>query len=147
MPIDQLMLLFSNTSVVGDTNSDIIDLATTRQFGLGATPLYLDGVCTVTFDDSGNNSTAVIQCQSSPYEAFNSSITNTTLITIATNTASGTRIGPVQIPPLAADKRYFRVSTVTSGGNFSNGSITLFVTPNPGIYSAQPVGWTGPSLS
>ncbi len=147
MPIDQLMLLFSNTSVVSDTNSDIIPLSATRQFGNGAVPLYIDGVCTVTFDDSGNNSSAVVQCQSSPYEAFNSSITNTTMFTIATNTTSGTRLGPVQIPPLAADKAYFRVSTVTAGGNFSNGSITLFVTPNPGIYSAQPVGWTGPSTS
>lgn len=146
MAIDQLMLLFSNTAITGDTNSDIMDLGTTRQFGNGPVPLYLDVRCTVAFTDTGNNSTAVIQCQSSPYEAFNSSITNTTCATIPTNMAVGDRL-LFQIPPLAADKRYFRVATVTSGGNFSTGSLTAWVTPNPEVYSAQPVGWTGPSLS
>jgi hypothetical protein len=146
MAIDQLMLLFSNTSVVGDTNSDIIPLATTRQFGNGAQPLYIDMRVTVAFTDSGNNSTAVIQCQSSPYEAFNSSITNTTCATIATNAAVGDRL-LFQIPPLAADKAFFRLSTVTAGGNFTTGSVTAWVTPNPEVWSAQPVGWTGPSLS
>ena len=146
MAIDQLMLLYSNTSVVSDINSDIMDLGTTRQFGNGPVPLYVDLRVTVAFTDSGNNSTSVVQCQSSPYEAFNSSITNTTMCTIATNAAVGDRI-LFQIPPLAADKRYFRLATVTAGGNFTTGSVTAWVTPNPEVYSAQPVGWTGPSLS
>jgi hypothetical protein len=141
------MKFYSNTAITGDTNSDIMPLSATRQFGCGARPLYIDGVCTVTFDDSSNNSSAVVVCQSSPYEAFNSSITNTTLMTIATNTTAGTRIGPVALPLLGADKAYLRLTTTVSGGNFSNGSITMWLTPDPQGWTAQPVGWTGPNLS
>lgn len=147
MAIDQLMLFYSNTAITGDTNSDIIPLATTRQFGTGARPLYIDGRCIATFSDSDNNSTAVVVCQSSPYEAFNSSITNTTLMTIANNTVAGTRIGPIALPALGADKAFLRLTTVVSGGNFSTGTVTMWLTPDPEIWTAQPVGWTGPNLT
>ena len=146
-PIDQYMLFFSNTAVTANTNSDIIPLATTRQFGTGARPLYVDGICTVTFDDSGNNSTSTITVQSSPYEAFNSSITNTNCWVIATNTTSGTRVGPFVLPPLGADKAFLRLVTQNTNGDFGNGSITMWLTPDPYLYTAQPVGWTGPNLS
>lgn len=147
MSIDQLMLFYSNTAVLSDINSDIIPLTAARQFGNGARPLYIDGRVTVAFTDSGNNSTSVVQVQSSPYEAFNSSINNTTLVTIPTNAAVGDRIGPVALPPLSANAAYLRLSTVTAGGNFTTGSITMWLTPDPEIYTAQPVGWTGPSTS
>jgi hypothetical protein len=147
MATDILMTFFSNTAVTANTNSDIMPMGATRQFGIGARPLYVDGICTVTFADSGDNSSATLTVQSSPYEAFNSSITNTNCWTIATNTASGTRVGPFVLPPLGADKAFLRVVTQNAGGDFSAGSISLWLTPDPYLYSPQPVGWTGPNLS
>ncbi len=145
-PIDQLMLFYSNTSITGAINSDIIPLTTTRQFGTGARPLYIDGITTVVIANVGTDVTT-LTVQSSPYEAFNSSITNTVVGTIATNTAVNTRIGPFQLPPLSADKAFLRLATSVTGGNSMTGSITMFLTPDPYIWTAQPVGWTGPSTS
>jgi hypothetical protein len=147
MAIDQLMLLYSNTAITGAVNSDIIPLSAARQFGTGARPLYIDGRVTVAFTDTGDNSSAVLIVQSSPYEAFNSAITNTTVLDIATNAAVGARLGPIALPALGANCAFLRLTTSVAGGNFTAGSITAWLTPDPELYTAQPVGWTGPSTS
>ncbi len=146
MAIDQLGLFYSNAALTGATNSDIVPLTTTRQFGTGARPLYIDGRVTVIMANTGTDTTT-ITVQSSPYEAFNSSITNTVIATIASNAAVGTRIGPVVLPALAADKAFLRLASSVTGGNAVTGSVTMWLTPDPEIYTAQPVGWTGPNLS
>jgi len=149
MAIDQLMLFYSANSVVVATNSDIIPLSATRQFGTGARPLYIDGRVTTTFSDSGSNSTGTITLQTCPYEAFNSSITNTVVGTIATNAAVGSRPTgwPIALPSLGANQAFLRLTTANAGGDFSTGAMTAWLTPDPEIWTAQPVGWTGPSTS
>jgi hypothetical protein len=101
---------------------------------------------TVVIANVGTDTTTVT-VQSSPYEAFNSSITNTVVWTIPVNSAVGYRVGPVMLPPLSADKAFLRLATSVTGGNAVTGSLTMWLTPDPEIWSAQPVGWTGPSTS
>lgn len=146
MSIDQLMLFYSNAAITGATNSDIMPLGAARQFGTGARPLYIDGITTVVFVNTGTDTTTVT-VQSSPYVGFNSSITNTAVWTIPVNTAVNTRVGPIVLPPLGADKAFLRLATSVTGGNSVTGSLTMWLTPDPSLWTAQPVGWTGPSTS
>jgi hypothetical protein len=149
MAIDQDLLFCSNTAVTGNQiNGNVIDTvdADTR-FGSGARPLVIDGRVTVTFTDSGDNSSAILYLHTSPYEAINSVTTNTAIGTIATNAAAGTRIGPFTLPPGLATERYWGVYSVVTNGNFSAGNITMWITPDVDDSRAFGVGWTGPTTS
>ena len=151
MAID-LDMRFSNAqAITGSAISDnVIDLKVAgRNFGTGPRPLYLDGRVTTAFTDTGNNSTADIIVQSSPYVALNSSLTNTTVGQIATNAAVGDRPAgwPIALPSLQGDKQYLGLYYSVSGGNFSTGAFTCWLTPDPDLWDAKAVGYTGPSTT
>jgi hypothetical protein len=149
MAIDQDLLFASNVAITGDALvGDVVDLVTKYvRPGVGPRPLYIDGRVSAAFTDTGNNSTATLYLQTSPYAAINSVTTNTAIGTIATNAAIGDRIGPFTIPPLTTTDRYMGIYAVTAGGNFSTGSVTIWATPDIDARVDFPVGWTGPSTS
>lgn len=147
MAIDQNAIYCSGLAITGDTNSNnVIDHAANTYHGIGPRPLYIPIVVTEAFTDSGDNSTADVVFQSSQYEAFNSSITNTVIAKIGTNTATGLMAVPI-MPPLGQDQRYSRLTTVVSGGNFSAGKISAWVTPDPDLVKNKPLGFTGPTTA
>ncbi len=151
MAIDQHMLLCNAQAVTNAAISgNVIDLgAAGRLFGVGVRPLYIDGRVTTTFADTGNNSTLDIIVQSSPYAGLNSSITNTTVGYVATNAAAGDRpVGfPIPLPAGNADKQYLGLYLNPVGGDFSAGAVTIWLTPDPDLWDAKPVGYTGPTTS
>jgi hypothetical protein len=149
MAIDQDLLLASNTAVVGNALvGNVIDFVSAKVCpGVGPRPLYLDGRVTATFTDAGDNSSATLYLQTSPYEAINSVTTNTAVGVIATNAAIGDRIGPFALPPLTTTERYGSLYSVVAGGNFTTGSVTVWLTPDIDARRDFPVGYTGPSTS
>lgn len=147
MPIDQNEIYCSGLAITGDTNSNnVIDHSANTYHGVGPRPLYIPLLVTEAFTDTGDNSTADIVFQSSQYEAFNSSITNTVIGKIATNQATG-YIGFPIMPPLGQDQRYSRLTTVVSGGNFSTGKISAWVVADLDVWKAKALGYTGPTTS
>ncbi len=147
MPIDQNEIYCSGLAITGDTNSNnVIDHGANTYHGTGPRPLYIPIVVTEAFTDTGDNSTADIVFQSSQYEAFNSSITNTVIAKIATNQATGLLAQPI-MPVLGQDQRYSRLTTTVSGGNFSAGKISAWLTPDPDAWKPKPLGYTGPTTS
>lgn len=150
MPIDQSMLFSSAQAVTNAAiSANVIDLGAARHFGVGPRPLYLDARVTTQFADTGNNSTLDIIVQSSPYVGINSSITNTTVGYVATNAAVGDRpVGfPVALPAGNADKQYLALYYSPVGGDFSAGAITAWITADPDLWDAKPVGYTGPTTA
>lgn len=147
MAIDQNGIYCTALAITGDTNSNnVIDHGANTYHGIGPRPLYIPILVTEAFTDAGDNSTADVVFQSSRYEAFNSSITNTVIAKIGTNTATGLMACPI-MPPLGQDQQYSRLTTVVSGGNFSTGKITAWLTPDPDLVKNKPLGYTGPSTS
>ena len=148
MPIDQLDY-FSDAQAITAAAicSNVIDLAAnTTRHGVGPRPLYIVVQTTTVFSDSGNNSSATVIYQTSPYVGINSSITNTTIGTIATNSAVGDRFVAL-LPPIPGDNRYAALYYDVAGGSFSTGAVTAWVTPDPDLQSFKAAGWTGPSQS
>lgn len=147
MPIDQQDIYCTDLAITGDTNSNnVIDHGGNTYHGIGPKPLYIPIMVTEAFTDSGNNSTAEIIFSSSQYVGINSSITNTTIGKIPTNAAVGMLACPI-IPPLGQAAQYSQLSFVVSGGNFTTGKVTAYVTPDPDLVVNKPVGWVGPTTS
>jgi len=148
MAIDQDLLLCSAQAITGSAVSDnVIDTsAAASRPGTGPRPLYVDLRVTEAFTDSGNNSTADVIIQSSPYAALNSSLTNTTIGQIATNAAVGDRV-IAMIPPSAVDKQYYGLYFSVAGGNFTTGKVTAWVTPDQDLRRDFTLGYTGPTTS
>lgn len=147
MPIDQQDIYCTDLAITGDTNSNnVIDHGGNTYHGIGPRQLYIPIHVTEVFADSGDNSTALVVFQSSQYVGFNSSITNTVIARIDTNSAVGLLACPI-MPPLGQDQQYSRLTTTVSGGNFTTGKITAYVTPDPDLVKNKAVGWTGPATS
>lgn len=147
MPIDQQDLYCTDLPITGDTNSNnVVDHGANTYHGIGPSPLYIPIHVTEAFTDTDSNSTANIVFQSSQYVGFNSSVTNTVIAAIPTNAAVGLLACPI-MPPLGQDQQYSRLTTVVSGGNFTAGKITAYVTPDPDLVKNKAKGWTGPSTS
>ncbi len=148
MPIDQLDVFCSTQAITANAISDnVIDIGSAyARHGVGPRPLYIVVQTTTLFADTGNNSTGSVLYQTSPYVGINSSITNTTIGTIATNSAVGDRIVAL-LPPVPGDNRYAALYFVMSGGDFSAGAVTAWVTPDPDLWAAKPAGWTGPTTA
>ena len=147
MPIDQQDLFCTALAITGDTNaSNIIDYgsASTRQ-GTGPRPLYVQVHVTEAFTDSGNNSTAEVRLVCAPDVALTNTFTNTTLATIPTNAAIG-KMAPVLLPGAGLNCQYASLVFVVSGGNFTTGKVTAYVTADPDDWSAKSKAWTGPTF-
>lgn len=147
MPIDQQDIYCDALAITGDTNSNnVVDHGGNTFHGIGNRAAYIPIYVTEQFADSGNDSTALVVFQSSQYVAFNSSITNTVIARIDTNSPVGLLAVPA-MPPLGQDQQYSRLTTTVSGGNFSAGKITAFVTFDPDLVKNKAAGWTGPTTS
>ena len=149
MAIDQNAIYADALAITGDTNSNnVIDHGANTYHGIGPRPLFIPILVTEAFTDTGNNSTALVVFQSSQYEAFNSSITNTVIAKIATNTATGLMAVPC-MPPLGQDQRYSRLlfQIDSAAGNFSTGKVTAWVTPDPDLVKNKALGYTGPTTA
>jgi hypothetical protein len=150
MPIDQQGIYSNAQAITANAISDnVIDHGSNyADPGVGPRALYVEGIVTTTFSDSGNNSTGSVIFQQSPYVGINSSITNTTIGTIATNAAANTRLGPWLLPPIkGTTNRYSALYYSMAGGDFSAGAVSLWITADPRNWAAQPVNYTGPSTT
>jgi hypothetical protein len=147
MAMDQNGIYATALAITGDTNSNnVIDHGANTYHGIGPRPLYIPILVTEAFTDTGSNSTAEIVFQSSQYEGFNSSITNTVIASIPTNAATGLLACPI-MPPLGQDQQYSRLTTVVSGGNFTAGKISAWISPDPDIVKNKVLGYTGPTTA
>jgi len=148
MPIDQQDVFSTAQAITANAISDnVIDLASAyTRHGTGPRPLYIVVQTTTQFADTGNNSTGTVIFQTDTAANMSVSNTNTTLGTIATNSAVGDRIVAL-LPPIPGDKRYMGLYYQMSGGDFSAGAVTAWITPDPDLWSAKPAGWTGPTTS
>ena len=147
MRIDQYELFSDNQAVTAAAAStNLIDLrGTARRFGIGAKPLYVVLHCTVTMDDSGNNSSVPVYLQTDTAAAFSSATNAQTLHTFATNTAANTY---VTVPITSgANEQFARLYYDVLGGNLGNGSFTAFVTADPQLWDPYAVGYTGPTTA
>jgi hypothetical protein len=148
MPIDQLDYFSNAQAITGDVISDnVISIGSAyARPGTGPRPLYIVVQTTTAFTDTGNNSTATVTFQTDTAANMSVSNTNTTIGTIATNSAVGDRIVAL-LPPIPGDKAFMGLYYTVAGGNFSTGAVSAWITPDPDLWSAKPAGWTGPSTS
>lgn len=149
MAIDQNGIYATALAITGETNgNNVIDHGANTYHGIGPRPLYIPIMVTEQFADTGSNSVGYVVFQSSQYEAFNSSVTNTVIASIPTNAPVGMLAYPI-MPPLGQDQRYSRlVFTVgEASGNFSAGKVTAWVSPDPDIVKNKPLGYTGPTTA
>lgn len=144
--IDQQDVFSTAQALTGNAiSSNVVDLgnAYTRH-GVGPRPLYL--VVHVTTAFSGANSTTDVRYSTSPYVGINSSITNTTICTLAANQAVG-QVGAFLLPTVPGDNQFAALNYVVAGSNNTTAGVTAYVTPDPDLYSAKVKNWTGPSTS
>ena len=148
MPIDQLDVFSDAQAITSNTiSTNVVSLGSAyTRHGVGPRPLYIVVQTTTQFADSGDNSSGTVIYQTSPYVGINSSITNTTIGTIATNSAVGDKIVAL-LPPVPGDNAFAALYFSMAGGDFSAGAVTAWVTPDPDLSSTKPAGWTGPSQS
>jgi hypothetical protein len=119
-------------------STNIIDLSAVRDVGTSPRPLYLYSYVTTTFSDSGNNSNCTVILQTDSVEAFNSATNSFTVGVFATNSAAGTKLGPIVVSPTQANEPYLGVYYDVGGGNFTNAAVTTFLSYDPHVWSAYP---------
>ena len=147
MRIDQYELFSDNQAVTAAAAStNLLDLrGTARRIGVGARPLAVVLHCTVTMDDSSDNSSVVVYLQSDTAAAFSSATNQQTLHTFATNTAANTYV----VVPIVSNtnERFVRLYYDVLGGNLGNGSFTAFMTADPQLWAPYAASYTGPTTA
>jgi hypothetical protein len=120
-------------------STNIIDLSAIRDIGVGKQPYIIVQVDGEAMTDSGNNSNTTVYFQTDGVEAFNSATNSITLGTFVTNSAIGTKIGPIPIPPGKADEQYCALYFSQSGtGDLTTGKFTGWITYEPQLHDTYP---------
>ena len=128
--LDALLELSDAQAVTASAAStNVIDLtATNANIGRGGEPLYLQVVCNVTADSSGDAATLDIALQDS---ADNSSFANVAASVqyAQASVTAGTILFTIALPPTL--RRYIRVYYTVGTENFTAGAFDAFITTGP----------------
>lgn len=121
-------------------STNLLDLGSARDLGVGEN-MYAVLCVTTAFTDSSSNSTGAVVLQSDDNSAFSSATDVQSLFTIATNAAVGTTY-IARLQPMAVPERYVRLNFTMSGGDFSAGAVTAFLTHDVQKYISYADGIT-----
>lgn len=119
-------------------STNIIDLSAIRDIGVGRQPYVIVQIDGEAMTDSGNNSNTTVYFQTDGIEAFNSATNSVTLGVFATNSAIGTKIGPIPIGPGKADEQYCALFFSQGNGDLSTGKFTGWITFDPQLHDTYP---------
>lgn len=138
----QLQFSDSQAVTAAAASSNYVDLSAVRAIGVGR-PLYIVVLCTVTMDDSSDDSTLAVTLEADDNTSFSSAAVVLTIGTFAAVSAAGTRLVAVLPPePANAFERYARVYYTPANGNLSAGSFDAFITLDIAAWSAYADGFT-----
>lgn len=134
--------LFSDAQAItaNAASTNYLDLGSARDIGVGEN-LYLVVSVDTAFTDSSSNSTGAVILQSDDNSSFSSATNVATLATIATNAAAGV-VYIARLPAIPTPERYLRLYYEMTGGDFSTGAVTAFLTHDVQKYSSYPDGIT-----
>lgn len=139
MAIDKNLRFSSQQAVTNNTvSTNIIDLSAVRNIGVGRTPYVIVQVDGEQMADTGNNSNCTVYFQTDSVEAFNSASNTRTLGVFNTNSAIGTKVGPIALSPGEANEQYAAVYYSMGGGDLSGGKFTAYITFDPDLKGAYP---------
>lgn len=120
----------------GIASTNVIDLNSARDIGVGEN-LYLVVTVDTSLSDTGNNSTLAVHTQTDDNESFNTP-TNTALITtFAVNTAAKTTVIK-RVDPGMFNEQYGRVHYLSDNGDLATGAVSAFLTHDPDIIRQYP---------
>lgn len=123
-------------SDTGIASTNVIDLLSARDIGVGEN-LYLVVTVDTALSDSGNNSTLSVQTQTDDNESFTTA-TNTALITtFAVNTIAKTQVIK-RVDPGMFNERYGRIFYLAANGALTTGAVSAFLVHDPDISRHYP---------
>lgn len=134
--------LFSDAQAItaAAASTNIIDLASARNIGVGEN-LYVVVTVDTTFADTGSNSTLTVALEGDSSTSFTPDGSQT-LFTIPALAAAGNKYIARINPDFASNYRYIRVYYTPNNGDLSAGAVTAFIAHGIDAYTSYPKGYT-----
>lgn len=143
MLIDRQNQFCSDQAVTAAARStDVIDLTTVRDIGVGSN-IWLHLVVTETMDDASDNSTLAVTLITDDNEAMSSAATIRTLVTIPAVTVAGTEY-KFRLEPgdAVAYQRYLGLYFTPANGDLSAGKFSAQLVLDVADQTHYPVGFS-----
>lgn len=139
MAIDKNLRMSNQQAVTANaTSTYAIAMSAVRNIGVGRVPYVIVQVDGEVMADSGNNSNCTVYWQTDSIAAMNSATNTRTLGVFNTNSAIGTKIGPIALSPGEANEEFGCVYYSMGGGDLSAGKFTAYITFDPDLKGAYP---------
>jgi hypothetical protein len=139
MAIDKNLRMSHQQAVTNNqTSTYAIAMSAVRNIGVGRTPYVIVQVDGEQMADTGNNSNCTVYFQTDALAAMNSATNTRTLGVFATNSAIGTKIGPIALSPGEANEEFGGIYYSMGGGDLSGGKFTAYITFDPDLKGAYP---------
>ena len=123
-----------------EASTNIVDLGSPRDIGVGE-DLYFVCQVTTAFTDSSSNSTMEVTLETDDNESFTSAKPVQTIGIFSALSPAGSRL-VAKLAPGAIDERYLRVNYDPANGDLTTGKFTSFLTTSIDSFKSYPAGYT-----